>query len=129
MARTENAALEVCLKRLRKSSVAVEYSIRRLKPRLILLDFYGATGSGALSKPPQIELFPAPLKVYHDTNRAFSCYGASAFRNCCNSSGKLLVSAIVAPAPGCWNCNSAACRKFRGRVITAFFPRAWRGAP
>jgi hypothetical protein len=37
----------------------VEYSIRRLKPLLILLGFCGATGSRALSKPPRIEFSAA----------------------------------------------------------------------
>jgi hypothetical protein len=35
----------------------VESTTRRLKALLILLDFYGATGSRALSKPPLIEFF------------------------------------------------------------------------
>jgi hypothetical protein len=35
----------------------MEYSIRRLKPLLILLGFCGATGSRALSKPKGIEFF------------------------------------------------------------------------
>jgi hypothetical protein len=35
----------------------MEYSIRRLKPLLILLGFCGATGSRALSKRLRIEFF------------------------------------------------------------------------
>jgi hypothetical protein len=45
------------LKRPRKKLLRVEHSTRRLKPLLKLLDFCGATGSRALSKPQQIEFF------------------------------------------------------------------------
>jgi hypothetical protein len=57
-----------------KNRSQVEYSIRRLKPLLILLGFCGATGSRALSKPPRIEFFRSLLDALRFSARNLSAY-------------------------------------------------------